>query len=172
MKIKGISDESFNDYKLPAMFIAFPSCDFKCDKENGECLCQNSHLAKEDNINISKEELLQRYMKNEITSAIVLGGLEPFDNELDLVSFIDCARHRFQITDPIIIYTGYTENEIEEGKFGTGKPEVQQSCWRAIRTSGNIIVKFGRYRPNQQKHYDEVLGVFLASDNQYAKEYL
>jgi len=37
---------------------------------------------------------------------------------------------------------------------------------------GNIIVKFGRYRPNQEKHYDKILGVFLASDNQYAKEYL
>ena len=33
----------------------------------------------------------------------------------------------------------------------------------------NIIVKFGRYRPNFQKHFDEVLGVELASTNQYAK---
>jgi hypothetical protein len=33
----------------------------------------------------------------------------------------------------------------------------------------NIVIKFGRYRPGQQKHFDEVLGVELASDNQYAK---
>ena len=33
----------------------------------------------------------------------------------------------------------------------------------------NIIIKFGRYIPNQQPHYDEVLGVNLASDNQYAE---
>jgi hypothetical protein len=32
----------------------------------------------------------------------------------------------------------------------------------------NIIIKYGRYIPNQTPHYDEVLGVYLASDNQYA----
>lgn len=34
----------------------------------------------------------------------------------------------------------------------------------------NIVVKFGRYIPGQEKHYDEVLGVYLASDNQYAEK--
>ena len=34
----------------------------------------------------------------------------------------------------------------------------------------NIIIKFGRFIPNQQSHYDEVLGINLASDNQYAKK--
>ena len=33
----------------------------------------------------------------------------------------------------------------------------------------NIIIKFGRYIPNQEKHYDDVLGIELASDNQYAE---
>ena len=33
----------------------------------------------------------------------------------------------------------------------------------------NIIVKFGRYVSNQEKHYDDVLGVYLASNNQYAE---
>lgn len=33
----------------------------------------------------------------------------------------------------------------------------------------NIIVKFGRYTPNQDGHYDDVLGVHLASNNQYAE---
>lgn len=27
-----------------------------------------------------------------------------------------------------------------------------------------------RYIPNQEKHYDEVLGIYLASDNQYAEK--
>ena len=35
----------------------------------------------------------------------------------------------------------------------------------------NIVVKFGRFRPNQDPHYDNVLGVKLASNNQYAKKY-
>ena len=34
----------------------------------------------------------------------------------------------------------------------------------------NIIVKFGRFIPDQESHYDEVLGVNLASNNQYAKK--
>jgi hypothetical protein len=33
----------------------------------------------------------------------------------------------------------------------------------------NIIIKFGRFVPNQEKHYDEVLGIELASPNQYAR---
>ena len=33
----------------------------------------------------------------------------------------------------------------------------------------NIIIKYGRYIPDQEPHYDEVLGVNLASDNQYAE---
>ena len=33
----------------------------------------------------------------------------------------------------------------------------------------NIIVKFGRYIPNQQSRKDEILGVVLASPNQYAE---
>lgn len=30
----------------------------------------------------------------------------------------------------------------------------------------NIIIKFGRYIPNQTSHHDDVLGVTLASPNQ------
>ena len=32
----------------------------------------------------------------------------------------------------------------------------------------NIIIKFGRYIPNSSKKYDDVLGVYLSSENQYA----
>jgi hypothetical protein len=32
-----------------------------------------------------------------------------------------------------------------------------------------VIVKFGRFIPNQKSHYDEILGVNLVSPNQYAK---
>ena len=34
----------------------------------------------------------------------------------------------------------------------------------------NIIIKFGRFVPMQQPHFDPILGVNLASDNQYAKQ--
>ena len=34
-----------------------------------------------------------------------------------------------------------------------------------------VVVKYGRFVPDCQPHYDEVLGVNLSSDNQYAKRY-
>ena len=34
----------------------------------------------------------------------------------------------------------------------------------------NIIIKFGRYIPNRNNKYDEILGVTLASDNQFAEK--
>ena len=57
MKVKGITDECFTDYKLPAMFIAVNSCSFKCDRENGCQLCQNMALAREPDIEVSKAQL-------------------------------------------------------------------------------------------------------------------
>lgn len=172
MKIKGLVEEDFVNYKLPSMYIIFPNCSFKCDKENGNQYCQNWSLSKEPCIDIPKEEILNKYIKNPITEAIVLGGLEPFDSEYDLLPFIDCARRQFKILDPIIIYTGYTEEELTSGNFGTiQQTGIQQNYWKTLLSYGNIIIKFGRFKPNQEKHYDSLLGIYLASNNQYAKEY-
>lgn len=171
MKIKGIADEDFVNYKLPSMFIIAPTCTFKCDKENECQMCQNSHLAREKDIKISKEDLIKRYMSNPITKAIVFGGLEPFDSPMDLLSFVDCARRKFQCDDPIVIYTGYTEDEILSGNFDGANPNILKTFISNMLENKNIVIKYGRFRPNQESHYDSVLGVKLASDNQYAKEY-
>ena len=172
MKIKGVIEEDFVNFKLPSMYIAFPSCTFKCDKENKCQLCQNWSLTKEPTKEISKEDLIERYIKNPLSEAFVLGGLEPFDSEFDLFSFIDCVRRKYECNDPIVIYTGYTEEEIEKGRFGTKySEEMQKQYWKDIKDSGNIIVKFGRFRPNNEPHFDDILGVNLSSDNQYAKLY-
>ena len=160
MQIKGIKDEDFVNYKKPSMFIVFPFCSFKCDKESGCNLCQNSHLAQEPVINMSINTILHRYLQNDITKAIVCGGLEPFDTDNELLDFIETARDYFYIRDDIVIYTGYTEEELKD-KF----------LFQQIIQFPNIIIKFGRFRPNQEPHYDEVLGIKLASDNQYAKRY-
>ena len=58
MQIKNIVDEDFVNYYKPSMFILFPSCSFKCDKENGCNLCQNSHLAQEPTLEIDKEVII------------------------------------------------------------------------------------------------------------------
>lgn len=159
MKIKGLVDEDFINYKKPSMFIIFPYCSFKCDKENGCALCQNSHLAHEPTLDISINTILNRYLQNDLTDAIVCGGLEPFDSDTELLDFIDVARELFCIKDDIVIYTGYTEEELQDN-----------FVFQQIIQYPNIIIKFGRYRPNEESHYDEVLGIKLASNNQYAKK--
>ena len=153
MLIKGIIDEDFINYKKPCMVIEFPYCSFKCDKECGKQVCQNGALANSPNIDIEHMDLINRYLKNDITQSIVMQGLEPFDSWDDLISFI--FLFRCYTNDDIVIYTGYNLSELEE------KVEL-------LSYFDNIIIKFGRYIPNQQAHYDDILGVNLASDNQYA----
>ena len=154
MLIKGLVDEDFINYRKPSMYIAFPNCSFKCDREAGCAICQNSALANEKEITISLIEIVSRYVKNPITKALVFGGLEPFDSMIDLFAIIIELRN--YTNDDIVIYTGYTEREIER-------------YVNKLKQFPNIIIKFGRFVPNQEKHYDEVLGVELASPNQYAR---
>lgn len=156
--LRGLIDEDFVNYKLPSMFLITPYCDFKCDKEYGTQICQNLPVINEPIIEISFKDLLERYNSNEISKAIVIGGLEPFHKESyeevrDLISYFrwnNCF-------DPIIIYTGYDVDEVLE------------EVLRLVKFA-NVFVKFGRYIPNQESHYDELLGVQLSSPNQYAVE--
>lgn len=170
MRVKGIIDEDFVNYKKPSLFIAFPNCTFKCDILNNCQVCQNWSLTKQNNIEVPKETIIERFISNPITEAIVFGGLEPFDSMLDVVSFIDCFRNKYHRDDDIVIYTGYTEEEIETGNFDGGAPDTLKDFYKFIQSMPNIIIKFGRYIMNDTPHYDEVLGVNLASHNQYAKE--
>ena len=155
MWVKGIIDEDFINYKLPSMVIACPKCSFKC----GKGLCQNSPLAVAPTFRINNEEIARRFLDNPISEAIVFQGLEPFDTPEELHSLIHDLRLTYKIMAPIVIYTGYTEEEI-----------AAMPIWNRIKNL-NIIVKYGRYVPNQKPHYDEILGVNLASDNQYAIDY-
>lgn len=158
MLIKGITDEDFVNYKVPSMFIATATCSFKCDKEYGSTICQNSELVKQPTHNIVDDFIVERYVSNPITGAIVFGGLEPFDQFNDMCCLINKFRNHFlSCIDPIVIYTGYNKDEI--------KDEIVF----LKETYNDIIIKFGRYIPGQQPHYDPVLGVYLASDNQYAE---
>ena len=155
MLLKGITDEDFVNYKVPSMFISTAVCSFKCDQECGRPICQNSALANEESIFTDDDYLINRYLKNQITKAIVFGGLEPFDQWRELFPFLQKLRLQYGCTDPVVIYTGYNREEIDgELHFLMSLP--------------NIIVKFGRFIPDQEPHIDPVLGVKLASDNQYA----
>ena len=156
MIIKGIIDEDFVSYKKCSMTIIFPYCSFKCEKECGKQVCQNSSLAKSSNIDISNDRLINRYKNNIYSDSIVFQGLEPFDSWEDLILLISDFR-KAGVEDDIVIYTGYKEDEIED------KVEL-------LKVFSNIIIKYGRYIPDSEKVYDELLGVELASKNQYAKK--
>ena len=152
MILKGIVNEDFVNYKEPSLFILFPKCSFKCCIESGSDVCQNSELAKAKNINVSIESIVKQYTENDITKAIVCGGLEPLDSIEDLLDLIKAFRKVTE--DPIIIYTGYNEDEVDITPFTQYK---------------NIIIKYGRFIPNRPHIKDKVLGVELSSDNQYAR---
>ena len=135
MRVKQIKDEDFLQFRVCSMFIGTCQCSWKCCIEAGKPLCQNMSLAQ--------------------SPTIVFGSLEPLDQLPELISLIKAFREKTE--DPIVIYTGYKEEEI-----------AATVC--LLAEFPNIIVKFGRYIPDQKPHYDEILGVNLASDNQYARK--
>lgn len=155
MILKNIIDEDFTNYKKISMVLGFPYCTFKCDKECGRPVCQNSILAKAESVEISIDKIIDRYLKNGISDAIVCGGLEPMDSFDDLVALIKAFRRVSD--DDVVIYTGYTEQELS----------VQINILSNFK---NIYIKFGRFIPDQGKHYDNTLGIYLASSNQYGKK--
>ena len=153
----GIIDEDFINYKEPSMVIEFPFCDLKCDKESGVAVCQNSPLLHQKTIEVSAETLFKRYKSNPITTAIVCQGLEPFDSWSELDELLWQFRIHESCFDTFVIYTGYNKEEIID------KIQYIQTMY------SNVIIKFGRFIPNNKKHFDEILGVYLSSDNQYAE---
>ena len=150
MEVKGLIAEDFVNYKKISMTIMFPHCTFKCGVE----CCQNSPLANSKTYDISIGETIKKYLNNPITEAVVMQGLEPLDSWSDLLLFIEKFREESQ--DDIVIYTGYNKEET------ANKINI-------LKQYNNIIVKFGRFIPGHEKHYDENLGIWLASDNQYAE---
>lgn len=154
MEIKGIIPEDFLQYKKPCMVVLFPKCSFKCDKECKSKVCQNSELALASSLNIDESTIVKQYTNNFITEAICFGGLEPFDTFDEMLNLVKAIRK--ETNDDIVIYTGYYPNEIAD------KIEL-------LKEYPHLIVKFGRFIPGQEKHFDEILGIHLASGNQFAK---
>lgn len=152
MIIKGVIDEDFANYKKPSMLISAPCCTMKCGAE----YCQNHPLLKKPDTIITAYKLAKRYLQNNLTHAVVFGGLEPMDTFGDILDFVRTLR-LMECKDDIVIYTGYNKEEISTQLM-------------FLKYYSNIIIKFGRYIPGQQPHYDEVLGVYLASDNQYGEK--
>ena len=75
----------------------------------------------------------------------------------EIISFIETFRTQYKCNDQIVIYTGFYEEEIT-------------SYITQLKPYSNIVVKFGRFLPNDKRRYSSILGVYLSSSNQYAKE--
>ena len=157
MKLKFIKRDDFVNYKKCSMFLGTTSCNWKCCKEsNIPCsVCQNYPWSNNPIKEFDNKDIINMYLKDGLEESIVFGGLEPMLQFQELVSFIDEFRKVSE--DDIVIYTGYYESEIEK--------EIE-----ILKNYKNIIIKFGRYIPNRNNRYDDVLGITLISDNQYAKK--
>ncbi len=155
MRVKNIIDEDFVNYKKPSMFIATCFCDWKCCTEQGLdiSVCQNSVTAQQKTIDIPADEIFRRYVNNPISQAVVFGGLEPIKQFDEVVEVVSMFRENNN-NDTFVIYTGYDLNEIS------------RECEFLKKYFSNIILKTGRYVPNNKPHYDSVLGINLISDNQ------
>lgn len=156
LRVKTIVDEDFNNYKVPSMLIGTCFCTFKCPKELGldPSICQNEPLYKQPNVEVPADEIFRRYSGNPITHALVFGGMEPFLQFNEMLEVIKVFRSG-ECNDDICIYTGYNESEISH--------QIELLC-----EFKNIILKVGRFIPNQKPHYDKILGVNLISSNQHA----
>lgn len=156
MRLKFVKPEDFVNYRKCSMFMGACFCDWKCCHEAGipESVCHNNDWAHNPIKDIPDGDLVDYYLKNALTSAVVIGGLEPMLQFDELLDFVKAFREKTQ--DDIVVYTGYYPDEISDKV-------------NALSEYPNIIIKFGRYVPNKPPRYDGVLGVTLAGDNQFAK---
>ena len=157
IKVKGIIWEDTVNYKKICTTLMFPKCDGKCNRDYGSIICQNWRLAAAAEQTVLIDDFIRIYKSNPLTEAIVIQGLEPFDSLIDLYT-VAAALQEFNITDDLVIYTGYYRDELKSKL----KP--------LYNTPGHLIIKWGRYIPNHEPHYDPVLGIYLASDNQYGEQ--
>ena len=155
--LKNIVVEDFVNYKVPSMFLVSSFCDWKCCHEQNlpESTCQNEPIAQLPTKEIPNNYIYEQFVNNPITKAIVIGGLEPMIQINEIIDLIDYFRSNGE-NATFVIYTGYYPDEI---------PEPLER----LKKYKNIIVKFGRYIPNDKPRYDEVLGISLVSSNQYAE---
>lgn len=153
IRLRGLLDLSYQDYKKASMVLITSFCDFKCWKGQKENPCQNSKLMESPLIKVGTYEIVHRYMKNPLSRALVFSGLEPLFQKYEVIGVVNSLRE--ETNDDIVIFTGYDLNEIDE-KFITD-----------LKQHKNIFLKVGRFIPDRFSIYDSTLGITLASDNQY-----
>ena len=155
--LKGVIMEDFVNYAKPSIFLITCQCDWKCCHEANipVSVCQNEPIVRQPTKEFLISSVYKAYIENEITKAIVIGGLEPFMQFNEILSLLKYFREN-NCYDDFVIYTGYYKEEIEK--------EIEQ-----LKKYSNVILKYGRYKPNTSSRFDDILKITLASDNQYAE---
>lgn len=145
----------FSDFHMNSLYCATTKCSGKCKENNPNVVCQNEDIKKhkDDYKNYSGKDLLSIAKNNSFCEAILFSGLDPIDDYDNLVGIIREIRN-IDKEYPIVIYTGYAEDEIQK--------EIKE-----LKTLNNIWLKVGRYIPNRESIIDRITGVKLISDNQY-----
>lgn len=155
--LKDVVMEDFVNYAKPSLFLITCKCDWKCCLEANIpiTICQNEPIAQLPTKEFSIASIYNAYISNEITKAIVIGGLEPMLQFEEILSLLRYFREK-ECQDDFVIYTGYYKDELTK--------EIAE-----LKKYPNIILKFGRYKPNNTARFDDTLQLTLASDNQYAE---
>ena len=161
MRVRKLLTERFQDYKVPSMYLADCFCDWKCCPDR-PYVCQNHPVAKMPITDIPDDDILDTYTADPITEAIVIAGLEPLLQPHEVCALIQRAVER-GIKTTFVIYTGYDKEEVRRNGFFD---ELKRT---GFGNGVSVVMKYGRYIPDQQPHFDETLGVELASDNQYGE---
>ena len=156
IRLRGIKDECFQDYRKVCMLLITCFCDWKCWDGEGDNICQNCGIINDPIMEFSNDYIINRYLSNPLTHALVIGGLEPLLQKNELLDLI--VEFRKVCNDDIVIYTGYYICEIDS------------EFLNALSQYENIFLKCGRFIPNGTSRYDDVLGITLSSDNQYGVE--
>jgi len=153
MKIKNIKDEVFSDYNKISMLIAMPYCTTNCWEryELSPSICQNNHLDKMETLDIENKYIIERYLKNPISKAIVFGGRDSWDSLDEIIDFIKEFREVSQ--DDCVLYTGREFEVVEKDLY-------------KFKGIENVYIKYGHYAPHLESIIDELTSVKLASSNQ------
>lgn len=146
--------EVFQDYKKSALLLSTCYCDWKCCIEAGvdKSVCQNQKIAQQREVTLPFESVLKK-VNQSFTDAVIFGGLEPFMQADEVIQCIEYLRQH-GVKKDIVIYTGYYVEEIDAETL-------------AYLVLNGVILKCGRFIPNRKSKFDAVLGITLASDNQY-----
>ncbi|WNO30030.1 hypothetical protein [Oceanotoga phage vB_OteS-UFV02] len=146
IRYKTIEHNVIGDAPFIGARISSINCPFNCPG------CFNQHLKKIPTKKLSGEQIIKLVKFNIFNQGLILAGLEWTDQPLEMYALIEEALHEGL---EVILYTHHSEEEFKN-KFRLYP----------------IYIKFGAYdQENKNIGNKKSLGVTLASNNQYIKDF-